>query len=82
MSQQQETAINDIAEKVFNGEYDTIDDMKMAFKLVLNAMGSDVAELRDKMLGLVEYSTLKKEYDGIEYIPVDTVNDIIINTKT
>ncbi len=69
--------IDDVLTRVYNGEYNTKEDLRMAIKLLLNANGTNLYEAKKNAKELVEYSTVKRTIDGTEYIPIETVLDII-----
>ncbi len=66
-----------VAEKVYTGEWSTVDDLRMAVKLLLNASGTNLNQVKDHICEQIEFSSLQKNINGTRYIPVETVIDII-----
>ncbi len=69
--------VNEIIEKIYNGEFRSKDDVKMALRLILNANGTELEDQKNRIRDLVLYSTKTKEIDGVLYIPVDDILKIV-----
>ncbi len=69
--------VNKIIEKIYNGEYNSKDDIRMALRLILNANGTELEEQKNRAKDLIQYSTNKRVIDGEEYIPVQDALKII-----
>ena len=70
--------VNEIIEKIYNGEYNSKDDLRLALKLILNANGTALIDQKNRIREMVEYLS-KKEIDGEEYISVKALYNIIDN---
>lgn len=62
-----------IAQKVFDGEYSTVDELRMAINLILNASGTESAGIKNQLKEMIQYSANKKDFNGVEYIPVKDI---------
>ncbi len=70
-------SLDEFVVKIQSGEISSKEEISRVIKLLMNKNGSDVNELRERVLSGIEYSTDKIIHNEKQYIAVDSIKEML-----